>query len=411
MTAKTESLTLEIPDSEVELAREDAVDPACERKHVLFLIDRFPEKMGGAEGALLRTTRLLPARGYRCSVVTFATDPRFGDIRHLFDCPFYVFPLRRTYDANAFRVAIKIIRFIRSQRVDIVHTFFATSDLWGGIIARLSRRRPVLISSRRDMGVERSVKHDLAYRFLGSMFDQVHAVSEQVRLFSIARDHLAPSRVLTLHNGIDLDDIRQIRPLPRSDKTLGLERASHVIIAVGNIRAVKGTDILLRTAAEVCKTFPQAVFAVIGGIHDQQYFHSLERLIDSLGLKQNVKFLGRRHDVIAVLKSCDIYCQCSRSEGLPNSLLEAMACELPCVATAVGGTPEVISDGKDGFLVPSEDPKGTAQRIVTLLNHAVLAREMGEAGHRTVEERFTSEAMVDRLTTYYENVLEAKRVG
>src|SRR5438045_7875903 len=123
----TESLATEIPGSEAEPT--GAVDTTSRRKHVLFVIDRFPEKMGGAEGALLRTTRLLPARGYHCSVVTFATDPRFGDIRHLFDCPFYVFPLRCTYDLNAFRVAIRMMRLIRSQRVDIVHTFFGTSDL------------------------------------------------------------------------------------------------------------------------------------------------------------------------------------------------------------------------------------------------------------------------------------------
>src|SRR6266478_1780815 len=164
-----------------------APDPKPE--HVLFLIDRFPQRMGGAEGTLLKITRLLPPARYRCSVVTFAIDPAFEDIRGLFKCPLYVLPLRRTYDWNALRVAMKIVLLIKSQQVSIVHTFFHTSDLWGGMIAKLSGC-PVLISSRRDMGLNQSLKHRVAYRLLRRMFDQVQAVSEQVRSYSIAEHGL-----------------------------------------------------------------------------------------------------------------------------------------------------------------------------------------------------------------------------
>ena len=385
-----------------------AVGSRREPEHVLFLIDRFPERMGGAEGALLRTIRLLPADRYRCSVATFAVDPRFGDIRHLFSCPFHVFPLKRTYDWNALQVAIKMARLIRSERVSLVHTFFSTSDLWGGMIAKLSGC-PVLISSRRDMGVFRSVKHEVAYRVLAGMFDQVQAVSDHVRSFSISKDGLAPNRVVTLHTGVDLAEIEGANGIGRDNPTLGLQDASHVVITVGNIRPIKGTDVLVRTAARVCKRFPKAVFLVVGGVQDQSYFRSVQELTSSYGLTNNVRFLGLRYDVPSILKIGDVFCQTSRSEGLPNSLLEAMACKLPCVATDVGGTGEIINHGESGFLFPSEDPQSAAEHIISLLCDRKRAAAMGKVGRRIVEEKFTVQSMVDRMIGYYDRALEETR--
>lgn len=100
--------------------------------HVLFLIDTFHQKMGGGESTLVKITRLLSGERYRCSVATFASRSDLADIKSEFSCPVYVFALRKTYDWNALKVAIKLRQLIRSQKVTIVHTFFLTSDIWGG---------------------------------------------------------------------------------------------------------------------------------------------------------------------------------------------------------------------------------------------------------------------------------------
>jgi len=381
--------------------------PGPKPEHVLFLIDRFPQRMGGAEGTLLKITRLLPPARYRCSVVTFAIDPAFEDIRGLFKCPLHVLPLRRTYDWNALRVAMKIVLLIKSQQVSIVHTFFHTSDLWGGMIAKLSGC-PVLISSRRDMGLNQSLKHRVAYRLLRRMFDQVQAVSEQVRSYSIAEHGLAPSRVVTLHNGVDLYEIQETSGLARSHSALDAQDASHLVTTVGNIRPVKGTDILIRAAARVCEQFPRAVFLVVGRANDSDYFRGLQELTSSLGLSRNVRFLGLRNDVISILKTSDVFFLPSRSEGLSNALLEAMACRLPCVVTEVGGNAEVVDNGRSGFLVPSENPELAAERIMELLRDPNGARRMGEVGRKIIEDRFDAQAMANRLVNFYDSLLEAK---
>lgn len=385
-------------------SKENKITASRGPRHVLFLIDRFPERMGGAEGTLWRATRLLPKDRYRCSVATFAIDPRFGDVRSLFGCPFYVFPLKRTYDWNAFRAALRIANLIRRERVSIVHTFFSTSDLWGGVIAKLSGC-PILISSRRDMGIERSTKHRRAYRVLSGLFDQVQTVSDRVRSYSISADGLRPDRVVTVHNGVDLKEIDAAPPLSRSEEALGIRTASHVVLNVGNVRRVKGTDVMIRTAAIVRETFPKVLFLAVGGVHERAFFAEVQKLITDLRVTDNVKFVGRRLDVLSILKIGDMFYQSSRSEGLPNAILEAMASGLPCVATDVGGTNEIICNDENGFLVESERPDLAAKAIIHLLDDQNRARVVGAAARRTIEQRFSAQAMVNRMVDHYDSLL------
>lgn len=168
---------------------------------VLYLIDELC-RMGGAESALLRIARHLPRERFRPLVATFRHDAAFPT--DALCAPLYVLPLRRTYDLGAVRAACSLRRLIREERVRIAHCFFETADLWGGAVAKWSDC-PVLISSRRDMGILSNWKHRLAYRVMGRMFDQVQTVSEKVRQFTITRDRLPADRVVTLYTGVDLE--------------------------------------------------------------------------------------------------------------------------------------------------------------------------------------------------------------
>src|SRR5579859_5851739 len=154
--------------------------------HILYVIDQLCEA-GGAERMLLKMIQLLPRERFRCSLITFKIDETLDLFREL-PCPRLVLPLGRTYDLNAFQSARKIQKFIRDEEVRIVHTFHETSDLWGGLVSRM-KRGPALVSSRRDMGILRSPKHDFGYRMMNPMFDLVLAVSEEVRRFCIQKDH------------------------------------------------------------------------------------------------------------------------------------------------------------------------------------------------------------------------------
>lgn len=395
------------PEHQAELPLAEVRSNAAERVHILFLMDRYFGTHGGAEGALLKILRHLPKDRFRSSLITFGMNPAL-DVAKVFPCPVHVLPLQRTYDWNAAKVAAQLRHFIRSERVSIVHTFFETSDLWGGMVAKLSGC-PLLVSSRRDMGILRSWKHHLAYRLLSSSVDLVLPVSDEVRSFAIQQDGLDPQKVVTLYNGVELDRIAQANGAEQLRASLGLEEASPVITTVANLRWVKGLDVLVRSAAIVCREFPRARFLVVGHPSEPDYARELQQLTRDLGVTQNVRFVGGSSEIFSFLKLSNVFCLLSRSEGFSNALLEAMACKLPCVATRVGGNAEAVAEGESGFLVQSEDAQMAAERILMLLRDPERAQQMGAAGQRIIETRFTIEVMVQQLVSLYEGLLNGRQ--
>lgn len=375
------------------------------RIHILYLIDIL-WGTGGAEGALMRAVRLLPQDRYRCTIGTFRLRPGLPMVKDC-PCPVLEFPIQRVASVKALREALRLRKFIRSEKVDVVHSFFHAADLLGGLVAKLSGC-PVLVSSRRDMGILLSPKHRFAYRLMNRMFDQVQAVSEAVREHTIRAGGLDPARVVTIPNGIEVERIAAAG----GDATLRESLApggGPVVLTVGNIRRVKGVDVLVRAAARVVARYPTAVFPIAGRVHEPDYERELLALIGRLGLERNVRFLGKTDQAPSLLKACDVFCLPSRSEGMSNALLEAMACGRPSVATRVGGNPEVIEDGLSGFLVESEDDAAVAERILALLDDPARAREMGETARRVVEERFSAERMVADMAKRYDSLVETRR--
>jgi glycosyltransferase involved in cell wall biosynthesis len=134
----------------------------------------------------------------------------------------------------------------------------------------------------------------------------------------------------------------------------------------------------------------------------------LELLVKELNLGDNVHFLGRRENPYPVLRASNVFCLPSRSEGFSNALIEAMGCGLPVVATRVGGNPEAVREGKEGFLVASEDAEAMARQILLLLSQREMALRMGREARATVETRFSMEGMMRRLTSLYSELLAAR---
>ena len=372
--------------------------------------------IGGTEGALRKLVEQLPGCGFDCAIGSFELNTDAEFIR-LFPCPLFDLTIRNVYGPRALRTAWRLRQLMAQHKFDVIHTMFPTADLWGGPIARFASRA-VLVSGRRDMGIVRSAKHDFAYRWLGGHFDQVQAVSHAARQACIERDGLAPERVVTVYNGVDLA-ANQTPALPLDlHSTFGLERSGPTIISLAStIAPVKGIDVLLQAAALVCRQRPDTNFLILGSTDDRyiqripalaRHNRRLQPMPQALGISANVKFAGWIPGVASALKSSDIFCLPSRSEGLSNALLEAMAAGLPCVATAVGGNPEVVVDHETGYLVPSEDPRALAARLLELLADPALRLRMGNAGERRIRERFSVGTMAQNTANAYRAALEQR---
>lgn len=365
------------------------------RPHVLLVLDQFPASSGGAERIALRQAALLPTFGYRVSLLTFFAHPSSSCLLAP-PCSTYLLPLRSTHDRAAWRAATVLQAFLARENVRIVQTFFESSDLWAGMITK-SASDAKLIWSRRDMGILRSGKHHVAYRMLAGMPDAVLAVSEQVRRHAIEVDGVAPERVETIYNGLDLAQWSGDAGVRHED--------GPVITTVGNLRRVKGHDVLLEAASIVCREMPQARFTIGGEVLEPEYFAALERQVVRLGLQKHVRFVGGVRDLSGHLAGADLFVLPSRSEGFSNAILEAMAASLPVVATNVGGNAEAVRSGITGLIVPSENAEALAWAMLKILADPRKRAAMGAAGKMTVAEKFTTDAMMRRIVGVYDRLL------
>jgi glycosyltransferase involved in cell wall biosynthesis len=210
--------------------------------------------------------------------------------------------------------------------------------------------------------------------------------------------------VETLLHGVALDEIpRGPEARVRARGQLRVEDHDSVVGCVANFTPKKDHEGLLHAIARVLERLPEAVLVLIGSgpIEDQ-----IRAQAGQLGLEAKVRFLGSRDDVPDLLPGFDVFVLGSRFEGLPISLLEAMAAEVACVATRVGGIPEVITDGLDGRTVPPGDPEALATTLIDVLTDQAARRVIAVAGHRRVQKAFSIDRAVARTEALYHQLLE-----
>ncbi|MGD0482249.1 MAG: glycosyltransferase family 4 protein [Terracidiphilus sp.] len=365
---------------------------------VLLVVDQFAKVLGGGERIAMKLAALLPDYGYRASILTFSAHPDSAALKSP-PCPIYLLPLQRTYDLAALRAALEFRRFLKQQRIRIVHTFFESSDIWAGFVTK-TMSNAKLVWARRDMGILRSRKHHIAYRLLAGAPDAVFTVSEQVRRHAIEVDRIDAARVHTIYNGLNLADWDAAsRPAKNPGEFL--------VTTVGNIRRVKGHDVFIRAAAPIVQQFPKVSFSIAGDVLEPAYFAELQTLVRDLDLVNHVRFDGGVTNLRQHLAAADIFVLPSRSEGFSSAIIEAMASSLPVVATDVGGNAEAVNDGVTGFVVPPEDPGALSAAILRLLSDPFEAKAMGAAGRNLVAEKFTTEAMMIQIAGAYRNLLSA----
>jgi glycosyltransferase involved in cell wall biosynthesis len=362
-------------------------------------VDQLGKTLGGAERIILRLGSLLPRYGYRVSILTLSLDETLAQLASP-PCPIYLLPIHRTYDFTALKAALELRRFLKQQNVKIVNTFFESSDIWAGFVTK-AMSSAKLVWSRRDMGILRGRKHDIAYRWMAGAPDAVFSVSNQVRGHSIDVDGIPADRVQTIYNGLDLSewDVPPRRPNVSNE---------FLVTTVGNIRRVKGHDIFVTAAAKVAASFPGVSFSIAGDVLDPKYFEELQALVQALGLGDRFRFEGGVTDLRQHLATADVFVLPSRSEGFSNALIEAMASSLPVVATNVGGNAEAVQDGITGYIVPSEDADALSAAMIKLISNPASAVAMGSAGRESALERFTTERMMKSIAGAYGKLLSSK---
>lgn len=281
-------------------------------------------------------------------------------------------------------LVLRLARLFRRWRARVVHTHNDNPLIYAGPAARLAGAWTVL--QTRHGTFQTGGRHATAFRYAALAADRVVCVSADSERLS-AGAGIGRRRLATVCNGIDTTRFAFTGP-----------RSGGPVVMVGRMVALKGVDTLLRAVALAVRETPDFRLDVAG---DGPELAASRTLAAELGLDEHVRFLGMVRDVPGLLRSASAFVLPSYSEGISLTLLEAMASGLPVVATAVGGSPEVVADGDTGLLVPARDAERLAIALLRVWRDPDAARRMGEAGRRRVEGHFDVRAMVAAYEALY----------
>jgi glycosyltransferase involved in cell wall biosynthesis len=281
--------------------------------------------------------------------------------------------------------SLKLARLLRRHRVDVLHTHNNGPLIYGVPVARLAGVRR-LVHTRHEQNLNWTPRHRRLFRLLSRRLDWLACVSADSAALSV-ENGVSPAKVRTILNGVDLGAF-----------DYGGAKAGGPAVIVARLRPEKDFPTLIRAVAIAVRRDPAFRLEIAG---DGPEEGAIRALVAELGLEGHVRFLGLVRDVPSVLRRASQFVLSSTSEGIPVTLLEAMARGLPTVATRVGGIPEVVAEGETGLLVPPSDPAAMAEALLAVAGDPARGEAMGRAGRARVESRFDVRRMVREYEALY----------
>jgi len=330
-----------------------------------------------------------------------------GDTARARGLKFYELLEQNKFDVRVLRA---IRRIIVAHQINVIHGHDYKSDLFAYLVTlSLGRRRPALVSTAHAwvmLGFRGALYRHLDLAVM-RRFQQLIAVSHATKA-EMVRAGLPPAKIEVIHNAIDTEVWSREGVVSNLRDELGLEAASPVIGYAGRITPEKDLGTWLRVAAVIARRFPKARFVLVGEGHDGTTEGQLKRLATKLGIADRVIFAGYRENLLPVYATFDLFMLTSRREGLPNSILEAMAMSLPVVSTDVAGAKELVLDGITGFVRPQGDVAGLAAAASALLSNHDVQRQMAGYGRKRVERDFSFGSRLECIESLYERMLRGR---
>jgi len=355
--------------------------------------------IGGGEMKVLELVQRLNKDQYNITVCSVGQGgPLEPEFRKAVD-RVEVYHKKSSFD---FSLVTKVARLMKEQHIELLQTTLFYADVIGAYAASLARV-PVVISWE-PVTAPFASRHYWAYKLAMLKIDRVVAVSEDIRQRVIQERKLSPDQVVTIHYGVDVDKFApENQVLTKTD--IGVSDDHLVLGTVARFDYPKGHKYLVAAAPDIVRQFPNVRFVFAG---DGPLRHEIEQQINKLGLNDYFVLLGFRRDVKQLLGVFDLFILPSLSEGLPNAVLEAMACSNPVVATAVNGVVEVIEDGVTGYLVSPKSSAEMTDAIIKMLKSPEAMKEMGRRGRVRVANHFSMEQQIGKFEELYLSLFEQK---
>jgi glycosyltransferase involved in cell wall biosynthesis/GT2 family glycosyltransferase len=293
---------------------------------------------------------------------------------------------------------LKIFKLIKKRKINIVHANTTTAT-YGALAGKLARI-PVIWHIREDLSGRPALT-----QLIRLLSDKVIVLSLETK--SRLKQFIPESTLAHIPNGIDVKRCEDHKAMKDIRKELKIDPNSPIVGMVGSIEERKGIKYLIEAASLVKKEIPDVNFVFVGAPlpGNKGYQGKMEKLAEDLGLKDTVKFVGQKENVLDYLSAFDIFVLPSLWEGMSRVILEAMACGKPVIATSVGGTPEIIESGKSGILVPPENSSALLKVIIEALEDKEKLNSLAQAGKKRIEEDFSIEKCTNNIEALYKEIL------
>jgi len=294
---------------------------------------------------------------------------------------------------------VRMVSLIDREKVDIVNTH-SSSDSWVTTLAARFSRARIIRTRHLSTVIGRSYLSRLIYDVLP---DAVITTGEAIRQKMIRDNDFTASKIFSIPTGVDTErfDLPRVKPV--------LDAGSFKVGTVGVLRSWKGHQFFLEAVPEIWTAIPGAVFYIVGDGPQREHIRSIIR---ERSLQGRVHMLDHREDIPEIIASLDVVVHPSYGhEGVPQTLLQALAMEKPVVASDAGAIKEIVINSRTGFLIEPRNPKQIAERVIELHRRPELRTEFGKAGRRLVEERYSFEKMLDSIENLYNDFFKHVRTS
>jgi len=362
----------------------------------LFHIDAGKEWRGGQRQAFF-LARELKRKGYPFFFVVQPKTPLYSKAR---EAGLPVFPLRIRNEFD-FLAMLRLAFAMRRNHCLLAHFHDAHSVAVGSVAASMARVPIRIISRRVDFPLKQNF---FSKRKYGNNVDALIAISEGVKEV-LMKGGIREEVIEVIPSGIDFSPYEEASSSDYLRREFSFAPGDYLVGIVAHLAEHKGHKYLIQ-ATKLLKEHTNKIKIIIVGGGPLKY--ELDEQAKDLKVKDIVYFLGFREDIPQILSSLDLFVLSSFLEGMGSSLLDAMACRLPVVATRTGGIPEVVVHRKTGLLVSPRSPSALAKAILKLYEDRELASRLGQKGYEVVRQKFSAEAMAEKIIDLYERIAARK---
>ena len=348
---------------------------SSEPVRILVLMDYFAGPHGGTERQVYTLRTHLDPKEFIMKFMVFRRVRGYRNEEAQYPLEVEFLNINRMLSLHTLLRMVYLVRFLRKERIRIVHIFFNDAAILAPLFCKLGGAR--VITSRRDMGFWYRPASLVALRLANCFVDGIVANCEAVKENVSRKEKCSADKITVIKNASDSTKFLQPAQ-PGFREQWGIGQNDLIVGIAANISKVKRYPDLLRAFALVRKKQPEAWLIITGGAGPKEYSATLTLALH-LRIADRIRFLGSVPDPIPVIKHFDVCVLCSESEGLSNSIIEYLGCGKPVICSATGGNVELVHHGQNGYLVPVGDVQQLAEHILAIITNPELALQLGTA--------------------------------